>query len=134
MNPIYLQYSDYQPKSHIVFIGPNRIKKYIRYKIKHRIIKGKIFCGLKHTDTLLDFILDNKLNLILGRYHLYLANNNDYVYAAGRVKIDNFGYISYLDNWSGHYRPTYLDFINFSEYFKKHFQTTRDCQFNFIDK
>jgi hypothetical protein len=134
VNLIYLKYLSAQPKYHRIFVGPNRIKKYIRYKIKHRIIKQKIFCSLKHTNILLDFIIDDKLNLILGHYHLYLANNKKHVYAAGRMTIDQFGLISYIDNWSGHYRPSYDDFVNFVKYLKQNFKIRDDCMFNFVDK
>lgn len=127
MNIISLKNSEVQPNFHFIYLGPSKIPTHIRFKIKHRILNKKIILNKKHTNKLLDFIIDEKYNIALGHYHLYLSNNKDYVYGAGRVMINESGFISYLDNHSGHYRPSYEEFSKIKQYFISNFQ----CYLNY---
>lgn len=66
----------------------------------------------------LDYIitLDNQLYLGIG--HVYVSNNAEMVMSAGRIIINNYGYITYIDNKSGHYRPKLENVIYTIELFK----------------
>lgn len=59
----------------------------------------------------MDYIIDMNLNLVLGHFHMFIADHQPVVYA-GRIKINNNGHIVLLDNNSGHYKPKsmYLKF------------------------
>jgi hypothetical protein len=60
-----------------------------------------------------DFIIDQNGYLQTGRGHANIAMNSksEKVLSAGRIKLDN-GRVIRLDNQSGHYRPTYEEFLN----------------------
>lgn len=58
---------------------------------------------------LYDYVVDNEGNLIIGGGHYKLSKKAEKVKAAGEIKIDNNGKVSYLNNESGHYEPTKED-------------------------
>lgn len=132
MDIISLKEDKVQPTTHFIYLGPSKTPTYIRFKIKYRILNKKIILNKKHANKLLDFIIDEKFNIVLGHYHLYLSNNKDYVYGAGRIMIDELGFVSYLDNHSGHYKPSYKDFAQTKEYFISSFKCCFDA--NTIDR
>lgn len=120
LKPILLKNSSLQPKHHTVYIGCNLVKKNIRYLCDYKIIDRHIlFQDNSYYGQLLDFIIDQKYKLILGDFHLYLADNSEWVYGAGRIKINTKGYIYYIDNWSGHYQPSAKEFESICEYLKQ---------------
>ncbi len=72
---------------------------------------GKVDLDDRFQGELLDFILDKNNNLIIGSIHKLLSNCESFVHGAGRIKIIQ-NKIVYIDNWSGHYRPTLSEFYN----------------------
>jgi hypothetical protein len=51
-----------------------------------------------------DFIIDTNYNLILGQGHYKMNKKSDFLFGAGRLKINK--YITDIDLDSGHYIPT----------------------------
>lgn len=66
----------------------------------------------------LDYIITLNNQLCLGIGHLYTSNDAEMVMCAGRIVINNYGYITYIDNKSGHYRPKLENIIYTLELFK----------------
>lgn len=119
LKPILLKNSSLQPKHHTVYIGCNLVKKNIRYLCDYKIIdKYILFHNSSYYGQLLDFIIDQNYKLILGDFHLYLADNSEWVYGAGRMRINTNGIICYIDNWSGHYQPSVEEFELICKYIK----------------
>jgi hypothetical protein len=54
-----------------------------------------------YKNTYIDFIVNANYDFLLGQGHYKLNKKGLFVYAAGRVKIDEL--ITYIDNDSGHY-------------------------------
>jgi hypothetical protein len=129
---------DLKEKFHINFfsgyVGPDRKFTYLKYIIQYRLINHKIIIHNKHQNQLLDFVINKNHNIVLGKYHLYLSNDADYVYGAGRIRIDEYGIINYLDNWSGHYQPTLSDFHQTKLFIYNKFIIDNDCVIHYIDK
>ncbi len=50
--------------------------------------------------------------------HYFLSKMADNVKTAGKIGIDD-GKITYLDNWSGHYRPSGQDLLNSANFFNR---------------
>lgn len=78
-------------------------------KILYKLRNGKIDIHKENENELLDFILDKNNNLILGSLHKLLSNLGSFVHGAGRIRISD-NKIIYIDNYSGHYRPTLSEF------------------------
>lgn len=55
---------------------------------------------------LYDFVVSLDGELLIGRSHFKLAKKAGKIKAAGELKIDDNGKIIYINNESGHYKPT----------------------------
>lgn len=62
------------------------------------------------TKDLLDFIVTTERKLLIGLKHYWLADEATFVYGAGRLIVSQDGAVEYIDNHSGHYKPTELQF------------------------
>lgn len=68
---------------------------------------------------LYDYIVDGEGNLIIGDGHYKLTKKAKTIKAAGEIKVDNLGKVTYLNNESGHYKPTRTDLNNIVNKFKE---------------
>jgi|LSQX01.3.fsa_nt_gb hypothetical protein len=82
--------------------------KVLNYTIENGKIKG--INGQREVD----FIIDSKGNLVIGKKHTTLANGAD-IQAAGQLKLNGQGNIRGINNLSGHYRPTSVEAANYPE-------------------
>lgn len=68
---------------------------------------------------LYDYVVDSNGNLIIGDGHYKLAKKANSVKAAGEIKVNKYGKVTYLNNESGHYEPTSTDLNNIVNKFKE---------------
>ncbi len=54
---------------------------------------------------IVDYIINNDMDLLFGKGHFKLNKKQETLISAGRMKIENGGKITYIDNDSGHYNP-----------------------------
>ena len=64
-----------------------------------------------------DFVIDMKGNLHIGRGHSYLASGSS-VQAAGTMQVNSQGYIRLITNESGHFQPTTIQAMNYPTVFR----------------
>ena len=77
-----------------------------------------------------DYVILLSGELRIGEGHYYLSEYADEVTNAGQIGIEN-GKVTYLNNWSGHYRPTKDDVIDAKIFFEQN-QLTGDIFVSFI--
>lgn len=53
----------------------------------------------------IDYVITPEKEFRLGIGHLKISDKSDFLIGAGRIIVNNYGYIIYIDNKSGHYRP-----------------------------
>jgi len=83
---------------------------------------------------LYDFVVDVDGNLYIGTSHYKLSNKAEIIKAAGELKINDSGKIIYLNNQSGHYKPTKQHLDSILKIFKEYDLTQNDLevQYKFI--
>ena len=54
-----------------------------------------------------DYIITLEGELKIGAGHYFMSNSDEYVKAAGKIELDEFGKIKDADLNSGHYQPSY---------------------------
>lgn len=81
--------------------------KRLRYKCEYCIHGGKIIYDYNNFfSKRIDYLLDINHKLQIGFYHIHLSQGTEKIICAGFINVNDYGYITYLDNLSGHYRPT----------------------------
>lgn len=66
-----------------------------------------------------DYVIDIDGELFIGTGHYKLAKKADKIKAAGEIKINKNGKVTYLNNESGHYEPTKKDLDNITAKFRE---------------
>lgn len=66
-----------------------------------------------------DFVVLEDGTLMIGFSHYKLAGKSEYVKAAGELSVNEKGKINYLNNESGHYKPTKEDLLRIVQKFKE---------------
>jgi len=79
----------------------------------------KILLDYNYKNFTYDFVINKNNELKLGCKHNYLADYDAWVFGAGRIKIDEFGNVLEIDNFSGHFLPTEKQFYSFLKFFEK---------------
>jgi hypothetical protein len=77
---------------------------------------------------LYDFVVLEDGTLLIGLSHYKLAKKAESVKAAGELKVNEEGKIIYINNESGHYRPTKNDLQNIISIFKEMEVTAQELQ------
>lgn len=104
------------------------------YEIDYNLMHNKAIIMLnKYHNTLLDFVINDQKQLILGSTHCCLSDYRN-VYGAGRLKINILGFIYFLDNMSGHYKPKPNDCLLIYKFFQENFAIDKNCVFYLIDE
>jgi hypothetical protein len=97
-------------------------------------ISNKLIClPNQYYDIKLDFVIDTNDVLFLGFTHCCLSNSSIYVHGGGRISINKNGEVYFLDNMSGHYKPSPESCLLIYSYFQKNFTTTSDCEYYLVD-
>ena len=79
----------------------------LRVRLRDKRLSLERYIGYKDIRMdLMDFILMPDRRLILGMKHYLMSNFATFVYGAGRMIVSEAGEVEYIDNFSGHYRPT----------------------------
>ena len=93
------------------FPNDNQVGKIFNYTIEN----GKVHInnGIQNVD----FVIDMKGNLHIGRGHSYLSGGSP-VQAAGTMKVNAQGYIRLITNESGHFQPMTTQALNYPTVFK----------------
>lgn len=102
--------------------------KNLEYDVDNHIF---LFKTPHNVDELYDFIITTKGELYIGIGHYKLAKKEDVIKAAGSLKINNEGKINYIDNTSGHYRPTKNKLNEVYELFKSMNLLSDDVEINY---
>lgn len=68
---------------------------------------------------LYDFVVLRDGTLLIGKMHYKLSNKSKLIKSAGELKIDETGKICYLNNQSGHYKPSARNLENITKKFKE---------------
>lgn len=76
-------------------------------KFDYDVVDNKfVFHVPPDTEELYDFVITFDGQLLIGVGHYKLAKKADMIKGAGSLKINDEGKISYINNTSGHYRPS----------------------------
>lgn len=70
------------------------------------IIDSKIVSDELLPDTLYDYVITTSGELIIGSQHYRMSKKSKQIKVSGELKINREGKISYLNNESGHYKPS----------------------------
>ncbi len=81
--------------------------KFFDYDIMNQSIIFKD--GKRRDGDLLDFVINDKGEFLIGGGHYKLAKKSDTTKGAGELKIDDQGKIVYINNESGHYKPQQIN-------------------------
>lgn len=101
------------------YLGKNQPGLKESFKIENSLFKIK---G-QNANGGFDYVVLKSGEMRIGKGHYQLSDKANEVLAAGRLDFKN-GKIDYIDDWSGHYRPTTKDLVNYVNEFTKKKLTT----------
>lgn len=100
-------------------------------KFDYDVIDNKFEFHVPHDpNEFYDFIVTHKGDFMIGVGHYKLAKKADLIKGAGRIKINEAGKISYIDNESGHYRPSHMHLEEMAAVLKSMDLTSEDFEVN----
>ena len=89
-------------------------------RFDYDVVDHKFVFKVPHNvNEMYDFVVTKDGKLLIGYGHYKLSKKQDIIKAAGRIKIDENGKINYIDNVSGHYRPTQMNLAQIADLFMK---------------
>lgn len=91
---------------------------------KHKI---EILSNCFIPNKLYDFIITSDGLMRIGQGHFRLSDKSNDILGAGEIAINNNGIISYLNNESGHYKPSKDDTYQIYKLFKDMSLTSKYC-------
>lgn len=100
--PVVLEEFSKLPDLPLVLDLPQVMSKNFNFKIEdNKIISNDI-----SPNELYDFAITDECEFLIGSQHYKMTNKSKKIKCSGELKVDNEGKISYINNESGHYKPS----------------------------
>ncbi len=100
--------------------------------LSFKIIDDKIVSAEITPYVRYDFIITNECEFLIGSQHYKMSNKAKFIKTCGELEIDESGKIVYLNNESGHYKPTKPLLAKTFEIFKTENLTSDDITVNYL--
>ena len=71
-----------------------------------KIVDDKIVSNEISPNTLYDYAITDECEFLIGSQHYKMTNKSKKIKCSGELKIDDDGKISFINNESGHYKPS----------------------------